>query len=204
MKNRKIITLTSTLLLTLILFLYACSKGGDSGESTPPPEVCAGVTITLTTSAQETIPGASTGSITITSPTGTGFTYKLNNGNYQGLPGFSNLAKGTYTITAKNAAGCTGTATAIVNERSCSGTPGPKFTEVKTIVQNKCAISGCHVAPAPTGNLNLQVECNIVFNREKIFDRAVTVGDMPQTGSLTNAEKLAITAWINAGGRITD
>ena len=204
MKNRKILTITLALFTTLSLFLYACSKGGDEAGTEPPPAACAGVTITVTTSVEETNPGASTGTITVTSPTGGDITYKLNNGNYQALAMFSNLAKGTYTITAKNASGCTGTSSVTINEKTCTGTAGPKFTEVKAIVATKCAISGCHVSPAPTGNLNLQIDCNIIFNKEKIFSRAVTIGDMPQTGPLTNVEKQTITSWMTAGGRMTD
>jgi hypothetical protein len=204
MKHKKLIRVCLFILSIFTLFIYACSKGGDSSGNENPPPSCSGVTITVTASATETDPSASNGSITITAPSGSGYSYKINNGNYQSATSFSNLAKGNYTITAKNSEGCTGTASVTVNEKTCNGTAGPKFSEVKTIVQNKCAISGCHVAPSPTGNLNLQVECNIVFNKDKIYNRAVITGDMPQTGPLTSAEKQKITDWINAGGRLTD
>ena len=51
--------------------------------------------------------GATTGTITVTAPTGAGITYSINGGNFQSGTTFANLAPGTYTITVKNAAGCT-------------------------------------------------------------------------------------------------
>ncbi len=47
-----------------------------------------------------------TGSVTITAPTGPGYQYCINGANCQAGLTFSNLAPGTYTITAVNALGC--------------------------------------------------------------------------------------------------
>ncbi len=69
---------------------------------------CVGVTVTVTTSQVNPTTGASNGSITASATGGTGFTYSLNNGVFQASGIFSNLAVGTYTITAKNANGCIG------------------------------------------------------------------------------------------------
>jgi gliding motility-associated-like protein len=49
-----------------------------------------------------------TGTITVTAPLGTGFTYSINNGTFQSNPVFSGLAAGTYTLIAKDALGCVG------------------------------------------------------------------------------------------------
>ena len=49
----------------------------------------------------------STGSVTITSPTGVGYQYCINGGSCQAGLIFSNLMPGPYTITASNATGCT-------------------------------------------------------------------------------------------------
>ena len=69
---------------------------------------CAGVTVAVTATAVNPTTGASNGSITAGATGGSGFTYSLNNGAYQSSGGFTGLAAGTYTITAKNSAGCTG------------------------------------------------------------------------------------------------
>jgi len=89
------------------------------GASNP----CSGVTVAVTTTTVNPSAGASNGSITATATGGTGFTYSLNNGTYQASGTFSNLAAGTYTITAKNANGCLGSAQAILTATSpCTGT----------------------------------------------------------------------------------
>lgn len=48
-----------------------------------------------------------TGSIVVTSPTGPGYSYSLNGVDYQTTTGFSGLTEGDYTVTVKNASGCT-------------------------------------------------------------------------------------------------
>ena len=56
-----------------------------------------------------------TGTITITAPTGTGYTYSTNGSTYTNTTGiFSGIAAGTYSVTAKNAAGCISNATSAV------------------------------------------------------------------------------------------
>jgi inosine/xanthosine triphosphate pyrophosphatase family protein len=70
---------------------------------------CAGITVVVTTTQVSPTLNQSNGSITASATGGTGFTYSLNNGAFQASGTFSNLAAGTYTITAKNATGCLGT-----------------------------------------------------------------------------------------------
>ena len=193
----------SVVITLLVVTIYACSKGGDSGGNNNP---CAGVTVTVTATSTEADAGQSNGSLTATATGGSGFTFQLGSGAFQSSGTFSNLAKGVYTITAKNANGCTGSGNFQVNEKIvCTGTPGTKFNEVKALVQTKCAIATCHTGPTPAGTLNLSVDCNIVINKDKINSRAVVIGDMPQSGGpLSNVEKQKITDWLTAGGRITD
>jgi uncharacterized membrane protein len=51
---------------------------------------------------------------------------------------------------------------------------------------------------------NFTIDCNIVTNSSRIRERAVVLGTMPPGGSLTQAEKDVISAWITAGGRLSD
>ena len=83
----------------------SCSKSSPSPPP-PPPDPCAGKTISVT--AATTIANCTNnGTITITATGSTGFTYRLNAvGSYQASNTFSNLAAGSYTIFAKDAAGC--------------------------------------------------------------------------------------------------
>lgn len=83
---------------------------------------CAGVTVAVTTTQVNPVNGQSNGSITASATGGTGFTYSLNNGTYQSSGVFSGLAAGTYTITAKNASGCSAIAQAtLTGTDPCAG-----------------------------------------------------------------------------------
>ncbi len=74
------------------------------------------VNITATTSTV-TACGTTTGSITVTATGGTApYQYSLDNNIYQNSSSFTGLGSGNYTITIKDANGCTGTATATITE----------------------------------------------------------------------------------------
>jgi uncharacterized membrane protein len=111
------------------------------------------------------------------------------------------LNQGTYSVAVRDANGCTSLQNSIaVTERAA----GPLFTAVKALIQANC--TSCHNATVANGGVNLNADCNIVSARERIRVRAVdgTGGPMPQSGLLPLTERQKITAWINAGGRVTD
>jgi len=58
-----------------------------------------------------------TGTITVTAPTGVGMSYSIDGTNYQSSATFSLLVKGTYSVTAKSAGGCISSSatTAVIN-----------------------------------------------------------------------------------------
>lgn len=109
------------LLLSIVLISGSCGKGG--GGNTPPPNPCSGVTVNVTaTTTNPSAPGASNGSITASATGGSGFTYSMNGGAFQASGTFSNLAAGSYSITAKSSAGCTGSATfTLTAPNPCAG-----------------------------------------------------------------------------------
>jgi hypothetical protein len=204
------------LLYTVLIFSFtsaiifnACSKG--SGTMSPPTDPCAGVTITVVGAATDADAGSSNGSITATASGSTGFIYSLNSGTFQTSGTFSNLAAGKYTITAKNANGCSGTtSTSVVAKNpgcTVGQTPGPTFTAVKAIITTNCAVTGCHNG---TQAPDYRVDCTIVDYADLIKQRAVddasTADQMPQPprAPLAQADRDKITAWITAGKQITD
>ena len=188
----------------------SCSKG-DGND--PPPDPCAGVTVSVTGSTGSATTGQNNGSITVSASGGSGFTYSLNNGAFQSAGTFNNLAAGTYTVVARNSSGCTGSAQFTVTTGSgttnpCNGTPGPLFTAVKAVIQANCV--SCHNAGNAQGGRNWEVDCNIVNGKANIKTRAVdqagTASQMPQppNPALSAADRQKITDWINAGGAITN
>ncbi|WP_162128453.1 Ig-like domain-containing protein [Flavobacterium phycosphaerae] len=79
------------------------------------------VTVTVTAApaaptVTPTSPGCNVanGSITITAPTGAGYTYSTNGTTYTNTTGvFNSMAAGTYSVTAKNSTGCISSSTSV-------------------------------------------------------------------------------------------
>lgn len=84
----------------------------------------------------------------------------------------------------------------------CAGTSGPLFTAVKTLMQQKCV--SCHKTGFASGGIDFTTDCNIITSQARIKVRAVDQGTMPPGGPLAQVDKDKITAWINAGGAITN
>jgi len=103
-----------------MLIAGSCGKGGGS---TPPPNPCAGVTVSVSaTTTNPSSPGASDGSISASATGGSGFTFSLNSGAFQASGSFTGLAAGTYNVTAKNSSGCTGSSTfTLTAANPCAG-----------------------------------------------------------------------------------
>jgi uncharacterized membrane protein len=80
----------------------------------------------------------------------------------------------------------------------CNGAAN-KFVDVNPIVQTKCAFSpSCHAV----GSTNIGgplTNYTQIKNKAQSIKLQVQTGLMPQTGSLTAAEKQSIICWIEAG-----
>ena len=112
--SKKISLFCFTIIISLASANFmSCSKSSPS-PAPGPVDPCAGKTITVT--ASTTIANCSNnGTITISATGSTGFTYKLNaGGSYQSSNTFTSLAAGSYTVFAKDAAGCEKSTSAIV------------------------------------------------------------------------------------------
>lgn len=162
---------------------------------------CTGVIINVNGTATNGVPcGGAGGSITVAASGGTGFTYSLNNGAFQASNQFTNLAVGTYTVSAKTADGCSNSATVKVDPVVA----GTLFSAVKSIIQTNCV--SCHNNTVQNGGMNWAVDCNIVTNKARIKVRAVdnagTATQMPQppNPALSASDQQKIVDWINAGG----
>ncbi|AWH85272.1 hypothetical protein HYN59_09140 [Flavobacterium album] len=109
--------LSSTTALATGTTYYASVTPAGGCESTTRTAV----TVTITTAEVPTFTAVQptcaepTGTITVTSPVGAGYTYDANGAGFQSSASFTNLAPGTYVITAKNASGCTASTTVVIN-----------------------------------------------------------------------------------------
>ena len=81
---------------------------------------------------------------------------------------------------------------------NCNGAAN-KFSQVNPIIQTKCAFStSCHA----TGTSNIGgplTTYDQIKNKAASIKLQVQTGLMPQTGSLTAAEKQSIICWVEAG-----
>jgi hypothetical protein len=183
------------------------AKNGNncSGSKTftlTAPNLCTGVAITVSniTTLNTPCQSPNNGSITSTGAGGTApFTYSLDGGAFQSSNLFSNLNSGNYSVTAKDANGCAGSANVTIN----SIAEGPLYSAVKTLIQLNCAIPGCHADVQQPLFLN---QCAIISNSVLIKARAVdgNPSPMPTTGLLSASERQKITDWINAGGQFNN
>ncbi|MNK35366.1 bacterial transduction protein [compost metagenome] len=90
----------------------------------------------------------STGSITVNTPTGTGLTYSIDGTNFVNTLAFNNLNPGTYTITVKNADGCT-SVTPTITINPVPGTPA--LADVTTIQPTCTTSTGSITVNTPIG-----------------------------------------------------
>lgn len=70
--------------------------------------------------------------------------------------------------------------------------------DVSPIIQSSCAISGCHASGSTNGPGELTSHAQISAAASNIRS-AVSTGRMPQTGTLSSAQKSSIICWIDSG-----
>jgi len=181
----------------LVLINFSCSK---SNGTTVNPDPCSGVSLSVTATTDNTTSCDNSGKISATG-TGTGaLSYSIDGTNFQSSGDFTKVAKGNYTVTVKNAAGCKATKAVTVGETI--ETPGTNFTAVKALIQANCV--SCHNPTGVQPNPNWTVDCNIVNQSANIKTRVVDLGTMPPSGPLSQANKDIISNWIAAGGKISN
>lgn len=176
MKPVNIFRSLSLILLSIVFFIYSCSKGGG-GTSPPAPDPCAGITITVTgTVVNPSAPGSGDGSISATASGASGLTYNINGGAFQASGNFTGLAAGSYTITVKNGNNCTGSATfTLTGPNQCTGVT---ITVSTAVVNNSpCqapATGSITVTPGGgTGPYTFRLN-NGAFQSSNIFSALVT------------------------------
>jgi uncharacterized protein (DUF2141 family) len=178
---------------------------GSASFTVATINACNGVAITVSNTATTATPcGAPNGTITVTAAGSSGLTYSINGTSFQSSNVFNSLSPGNYTVTVKDANGCTQAATTTLGATAA----GPLFTAVRQLIQNNCV--SCHSGPTPAAGRDWSVDCNVVANSAAIKTRAVdqagTATQMPQVpnAALSVEDRQKITAWINAGGNYSN
>ena len=71
--------------------------------------------------------------------------------------------------------------------------------KIEAIIQNNCAVSGCHTGVSPTGGLFLDTYAQVkaIAENGDLTDRTIVQQDMPPSSPLSNCEMEAIQEWVN-------
>jgi len=124
------------------------------------------------------------------------YEFRLNGGVFGTSSTFNALKAGNYTVEVKDSEGCT-----FVKEVTIAkGETGVSFdTQIKPIINTKCALSGCHNGDNGA-NRNWTVFSNVKANAANI--KTLTGNrTMPQTGSLTQDQIDLIACWVDDGAK---
>jgi uncharacterized membrane protein len=79
-------------------------------------------------------------------------------------------------------------------------TASAKFsTDVKPIMQNKCATAGCHNTAGAAGGVILETFAQISGKAARINQRCVVEKTMPPAAPLTPSEIASLKCWIDSG-----
>ncbi len=113
---------------------------------------CTGVTIAVTaTTTNPTTVGGNNGSITANATGGTGpYNFRIGAGTFQASGVFNGLTAGSYSVTARDANGCTGSASfTLADPNPCAGVTINANTSV--VGNTPCASSSGSITAAPSG-----------------------------------------------------
>jgi hypothetical protein len=204
--TKKVLQLMKTKFATALLiaagtyfFSGSCGKGGDNPPGGGGGDPCAGVTITPQATTTDAAPGQSNGSITITNPTGSGITYSINGTTFVATTTFSNLAAGSYVVTVKNAAGCSGSRQFTIATDACAG---------KTItVSGTNIINATPCATGPDGSLTVNAtgSTGFTFNiNNGTFQAGATFNNLaagPYTVGAKDVDGCVKTASVTVGAK---
>ncbi len=151
----------------------------------------------LNITAASTMAGCGTANSTITiNPLGgeDPFLFSINNGGFQTDNVFAGLSHGSYTITARDATDCEVT-------QEVEVLAGTSSTDIKSIIETNCAVSGCHAGNVSPDLRNLT---NIRNQAGRIQFRTANKTMPPSSSSfsLTDAEIAAINCWVEDGATI--
>ena len=137
----------------------------------------------------------SKGTITITSPTGTGMTYSINGTTYLNTNGiFTSVTPGNYSVTAKNSSGCISSAASV----TINSQPLTPSTPEATLVQPSCLVSTgtititSPVGPGMTYSINGSTYTNTTGIFSSVSPSAYTITAKGSSGCISTGTNVTI------------
>ena len=141
--------------------------------------------------------GQTTGTITVNSPTGAGFSYTSDGTDFSNTSGiFTSVPPGTYTIMAKNASGCISGGTSV----TIASAPTPAPAPTTTLTQPTCAVPTGTITvtvPAPGAGISYSIDGTTYTNTTGVFS-GLAPGPYSVTVRNTGCTSTASSVTINA------
>ncbi|MFY0591314.1 hypothetical protein [Roseivirga sp.] len=184
-------------LIAIAMISFACGNDGGGDEQ---PDPCATPVVISVTSNINATAGQSDGAFTVSATGGSGgFEFSVDGGSFQTSGTFTDLAAGTYTVTARGTSGCSNTLQVTIDENAVVQVSFA--ADVLPILETRCATSGCHVAG---GNAPFAINgFSDAQPRAARFKVRVAGRTMPPAGAtaLTDAQINNIVAWVDGGAQ---
>jgi len=142
-----------------------CVSSGDIVTILAQPSAPPALQTTLT---QPTC-SIATGTITVTSPTGSGMTYSIDGSTYTNTSGvFNSVSPGTYTVTARSSAGCVSSGSIVTITDQPSAPSAPQTT----LTQPTCSVAtGTITVTSPTGSgMTYSIDGSTYTNTSGVFN----------------------------------
>jgi gliding motility-associated-like protein len=134
-----------------------------------------------------------TGTITINSPAGTGYTYSINGADFQAATTFSGLSAGDYSVTVLNQFGCS----SVLNGISVNAAPVVPAAPTISVVQPTCTVAGGTInVIAPVGAAFTYSINGTDFQASPVFNDVIP-GNYTVTVTNTDGCSATATAVIN-------
>jgi hypothetical protein len=170
-----------------IFTLNQCSESNDE------PDPCTNGPSIEEIEATPSVEGKDNGEILIDATGGTSpYQFSVDGTNFQSDDSFSDLAPGDYTVTVKDANGCTATEMVTVAE-----IPEVFFAnQIKPIIDANCQVSGCH---GSNSNIPSFATYDDIKDRANGIKFRTSNKTMPPGGPLSDDDIQLISHWVDQG-----
>ena len=180
---------TLTLYFCLAFFVLSCKKDEDAEIN------CNTSGLSVTATPGNVSCNNTDGTLTVTGSGGKApYQYSIDGATFKSEGSFTGLTAKDYSVTIKDANGCTSTASAKIGVEPST----ISFSQnIQSIISTNCAITGCHVAGG-IGNGNFTEFSTIQSKANQIKTRTGNKS-MPIGRTLTDEQIRLIACWVDAG-----
>jgi len=90
---------------------------------------------------------------------------------------------------------------AIPNANTCGSVPATFSSDIKVLIANNCALSGCHNLASASGGQVFENYTQVKNSIDRIRQRAIVERSMPATGPLNATDYDKLKCWIDRGAQ---